>query len=103
MFSPLPPQPCGDLFSTLIDETAFSSVAGVRESLRGSPGRKEKGNGARGAGRLEVPGACSGVMNLQRISTFGEDSTCRIPSVVVDSDFNILHKICYPRTPTHPS
>lgn len=62
MFSPLPPQPCGGLFYfTSIDETAFSSVAGVRESMRENLGGKEQGNGARGAGRLEVPGACSGV------------------------------------------
>lgn len=84
MFSPFPPQPGGGLFSTSIDRTAFSSVAGVRESLRGNTGGKEQGNEARGAGRLEVPGACSGVMSVQRISTLEEDSTCRIPSVVGD-------------------
>ena len=51
-------------FSTWTVGTAFSSMSGVRESVRGDPGEKKPGSGAGSAGSSEVLVACCGVMGF---------------------------------------
>lgn len=73
-------QPC-KAFSTLMDGTASSSVAGA-----GSQGeeasREEGGSGARGAGRKRSWSLALGIRVFRGFPLCSEDGTCRTPSVV---------------------